>query len=86
MPAIRDALLQAHQLGQHHRARHHQQGCGAARAAITLGVVALDGRGRDDGLCIGDVGRVVAHEDADAHSSPSRRDVTLSDWSEPEQA
>jgi hypothetical protein len=79
----RDALLQAHQLGQHHRARHHRDALGAR--GDHLGVVALHGGRRDDRLRIGDVGRVVADVDADAQFA-SRREVALSDWSEPETA
>ncbi len=59
-----DALLEAHELRQHHRARHHRN-ARLARAQH-LGVVGLH-RGRDDdGIRALDVLRRVADHDADA--------------------
>ena len=60
----RDALLQAHQLGQHHRARH--DGNLALARGEHLGVVGLHRRGRDHRVGAGDVAVRVAHVGLDA--------------------
>ena len=73
----RDALLQAHQLGQHHGARHDRH---AARArGDHLGVVGAHRGRRDDRLGAGDVIGVVADRDADAERGerPRRRALAL---------
>ncbi len=60
----RDALLQAHQLGQHHRARH--DGNHALAGGEHLGVVGLHCRGRDHRVGADDVAVRVAHVGLDA--------------------
>ena len=60
------ALAQAHQLGQHERARHH--GNLARARSLYLGVVALHGRGGHHGIGPLDVGGVVAHMGGDAQA------------------
>ena len=67
-----DALLQAHQLGQQHGARHHGN---AARArGQHFGVVGLDGGAGDHGLRAVDVRSLVADEDAQAEFCQPQRD------------
>ncbi len=68
----RDALLQAHQLGQHERARHH--GNALLARGQHFGVVRLHGGGGDDRVRAVDVRGGVAHEGADAQArEPSQR-------------
>ena len=57
----RDALLQAHQLGQHQRARHDRDA--ALARGDDLGIVGGDRRRHDDRVGAGDVRRGVADRD-----------------------
>ena len=59
----RDALFQAHQFGQHQRARNHRDAF--APGFQHLGVVGVDSGGRDHRVGAVYVGRVVAGEDPD---------------------
>ena len=69
----RDAALEAHELGQHHRPRH--DGNVRFARAHDFGIVRLHGRGHDDGVGGGDVLRGVPDRDADPHRAkpPHRR-------------
>jgi hypothetical protein len=73
----RDALLETHQLGEHHRARHDRHALRARRDH--LGVVALHRARRDHRLGAGDVRGVVADRDPDAalRERPGRRALAL---------
>ena len=77
-----DALLQAHQLGQHHRARHDRDALGAR--GDHFGVVALHRGRRDDRVGAGDVRGVVADRDAGCRARPGAAWSRSSLWSEPE--
>ena len=66
-----DAGLQAHQLGQHHGARHHGDAPGTR--SDHLGVVTLHGGRRDHGFGTFDVRSIVAHVDMDAQRSQATR-------------
>ena len=57
----RDALLQAHQLGQHQRARHDRHA--ALARGDDFGVVRRDRRRHDDRVGVGDVRRRMADRD-----------------------
>jgi hypothetical protein len=76
----RDALLQAHQLGEHHRPRHHRHAPGAG--GDHLGVVALHRARGHHRLGAGDVRGVVADRTLMPRLA-SARVVALSCWSEP---
>jgi hypothetical protein len=64
-------LLQAHQLGQHHRARHHRHAFGAG--GRHFGVVRFHRGGRDHRLRAFDVRRVMADEHLDAQRRQAAR-------------
>ena len=66
----RDALLQAHQLGQHQRARHDRNAALARRD--DFGIVRRDRRRHDDRVGAGDVRRRVADRDGDAEPREAR--------------
>jgi hypothetical protein len=66
-----DALLEAHQLGQHQGARHHRDLAGARRDHFR--VVAPDSGGHHHRVGRGDVLGAVA--DVDARAEPARRRV-----------
>ena len=68
----RDALLQAHELGQHQRARH--DGNPPFARGDDFRVVRRDRRRHDDRIGAGNVRRVVADRHRDAESREARRD------------
>jgi len=80
----RDAALQAHQLGQHDGARHHRN------ALFTrlqhLRVVGLHGRRGDHAVHVLKVGRIVAHEGADAQALQAAQAVVTASIAEAAQA
>ena len=78
----RDALLQAHQLGQHQRARH--DGNAALARGDDLGIVRRDRRRHDDRIGAGDVRRRVSDRDRDAEALARRAVTALAARSEPE--
>ena len=77
----RDALLQAHQLGEHQRARHHRDAALARRD--DFGIVGRDRGRHDHRVGAGDVRRRMADRDASRPARASRRVTALSVRSEP---